>query len=62
MEQQIFNYKSFADSLQIPQVIVRSFEEDVRKEIPNDAMLRELHILRALKAYVRKNENNLAVQ
>jgi len=47
----IFNYQSVADEFGISDNIVRKIEEETRKEIPNDNMIMELHILRALKSY-----------
>jgi hypothetical protein len=51
----MFDYISFADSLRINSDVVTSFEREAKEEFPNDAMLRELHIVRALKAYFNKN-------
>jgi hypothetical protein len=31
------------------------FEQEAKDEFPNDVMLRELHIMRALKSYSNKN-------
>jgi len=47
----IFNYQSVADKFEIPDNIVKRIVKEVREEIPNDNMIMELHILRALKSY-----------
>jgi len=52
----IFNYQSFADKFEIPDNIVKRIEKEVREEIPNDNMIMELHILRALKSYANKHK------
>jgi hypothetical protein len=54
MEQLLFDYQSAAKELKIPPKVVRELEEEVKQEFPNDAMLRELHILRALNMYANK--------
>ncbi|MDR1115532.1 MAG: hypothetical protein LBL33_05195 [Tannerella sp.] len=55
MEQLIFDYKSAAKDLRLPSDLVRDIEKEVRQEFPNDPMLMELHILRALRSYAAKN-------
>jgi len=52
----IFDYQSVAERFQVPENIVRKVEKEVKKEIPNDNMIMELHILRALKAYANKHK------
>jgi hypothetical protein len=56
----IFNYQSVADKFAIPAHIVKKIEEEVREEIPNDNMIMELHVLRALKSYASKHKFALA--
>jgi hypothetical protein len=51
----MFDYISFANSLSISSEVVNSFEQEAKDEFPNDMMLRELHIIRALKTYSNKN-------
>jgi hypothetical protein len=51
----MFDYLSLANSLRIDLNVVRSFELEAKEEFPNDVMLRELHITRALNAYSNKN-------
>jgi len=55
----IFNYQSVADEFGIPDSIVKKTVEEIGKEIPNDDMMMELHVLRALKFYA--NEHNLLI-
>jgi hypothetical protein len=47
----LFDYKTISKNLEISGEIVGRFEKEALSEFPNDSMLRELHILRALKAY-----------
>jgi len=56
----IFNYQSVADKFGISDNIVRKIVEEIRKEIPNDNMIMELHVLRALKRYANKQKIALA--
>ena len=55
----IFDYQSVADNFGISNNIVMEIVEEIRKEIPNDNMIMELHILRALKSYA--NQQKLAL-
>jgi len=50
----MFDYISFANSMRIDSAVVASFEGEAKEEFPNDDMLRELHIMRALKTYFNK--------
>ena len=52
----IFDYQSIADKFGISDIIVREIVEEIRKEIPNDDMIMELHVLRALKSYANKQK------
>jgi len=56
----IFDYQSIANRVGIPDVIVKKVEKEVKKEIPNDNMIMELHILRALKSYANKHKLTFA--
>ena len=51
----MFDYISFANSMSINSDVVKFFEQEAKDEFPNDIMLRELHVMRALKAYSSKN-------
>jgi len=53
MENLMFDYRSLGEELDIPSEIVCKFEEEARNEFPFDNMLREIHILRAVKAYAK---------
>ena len=52
----IFDYQRIADRYGIPDKIVRKVEKEIEKEISNDDMIRELHVLRALKSYANKHK------
>ena len=52
----IFDYQSVADKFGISAAIVKKVEKEVKKEIPNDNMIMELHIMRALKSYANKHK------
>jgi hypothetical protein len=52
--QPMFDYQSVAKKMQISPKVVQDLEEQGKKEFPCDPMLMELHILRALNAYVNK--------
>ncbi|MDR3297715.1 MAG: hypothetical protein LBS94_05725 [Prevotellaceae bacterium] len=55
MYQPLFDYLSAAKAMQIPAAVVQDLEAQVQQEFPNDAMLMELHVLRALNAYASKH-------
>ena len=52
----IFNYQSVAEKFGIPNSIVKEIVRETRKEIPNDNLIMELHIVRALKSYANKHK------
>ena len=52
----IFDYQSIAVKFGISDNIVKKIEEEVKKEIPDDNMIMELHVLRALKSYANKHK------
>jgi hypothetical protein len=54
MNQPMFDYQSVAKKMQISPQILQELEEQGKKEFPGDAMLMELHVLRALNAYANK--------
>ena len=56
----IFNYQSVAEKFGIPDNVVKKIVKEIKKEIPNDNMIMELHILRALKYYANKQKLALA--
>ncbi len=45
-----FDYYKAAEEMLIPQEIVTKVENDVKNEFPDDKMMYELHVLRALKS------------
>ncbi|MCL2381417.1 MAG: hypothetical protein FWC64_07460 [Treponema sp.] len=55
MESMMFDYRSLSEELDIPVEVVRLFEREAYDEFPNDSMLVEIHVLRAVKAYVKAN-------
>jgi hypothetical protein len=52
----MFDYRLVADKFGISDNIVKEIEQEVKKEIPNDNMIMELHVLRALKSYANKHK------
>jgi hypothetical protein len=54
MNTAIFDYTSMAKEFKIPESVIKKIEKEVKKEIPDDNMMMELHVLRALKAYMQK--------
>ena len=52
----IFDYSLMAKEFKISEDVVKKIEKEVKREIPNDNMIMELHILRALKAYANKHQ------
>jgi hypothetical protein len=56
----IFNYQSVAEKFEIPDIIVKKIVKEIKNEIPNDDMIMELHILRALKSYANKHKFTVA--
>ena len=52
-----FDYKKVANEMNIPPIIVKKIEKDVKKEFPSDKMLYELHVLRALKSKYWENKS-----
>jgi len=57
MDNKVFDYESASKTLQIPGDVLRSFEMQARNEFPDDEMLMELHVLRALKSYANRRES-----
>ncbi len=50
----VFDYASLAQAENIPAATLRSLESEAAHEFPNDLMLMELHMLRAIKARGKK--------
>lgn len=55
-----FDYHSVAKEMSVPEEIVEKIEEDVKVEFPNDKMMYELHVLRALKSRYWERASNAA--
>ncbi|GAH40028.1 unnamed protein product [marine sediment metagenome] len=49
-EIEYFDYYKVAEEMAIPKDIVIKVENDVKSEFPDDKMMYELHVLRALKS------------
>ncbi len=49
-----FDYRSFAKKYNISPNVLENIVHEVKAEFPNDEMLAELHIIRALKEYAKK--------
>ena len=62
MENLIFDYRSFGESLAIPIEIVQKLEKEANNEFPFDNMLMEIHILRAIKEYAKVSAQAVAVE
>ena len=62
MENLMFDYWSLGKKLAVPAEIVRQFEQEAHDEFPFDDMLREIHILRAVKAYARTSIRMIPVE
>ncbi|MDR1574254.1 MAG: hypothetical protein LBS24_08085 [Clostridiales Family XIII bacterium] len=63
MNDMIFDYIEASHNLQVPEAVLHEFEEEARLEFPLDAMMMELHVLRAVNAYasgtgIRKASSN----
>ena len=62
MENMMFDYHTFGKNLAIPIEIVREYEKEARNEFPFDNMLMEIHILRAIKSYAKKNNRMMSIE
>ena len=49
-----FDYRSLAKKYNISSNVLENIVHEVKDEFPNDEMLAELHIIRALKEYTKK--------
>ena len=54
-----FDYQKVAGEIGIPDVLMKQIEKEIKKEFPNDRMMYELHVLRALRSkyWLIKQEN-----
>jgi hypothetical protein len=51
MNDMMFDYIEASRTLKIPEAVLRELEDEARREFPFDAMMTELHVLRAVNAY-----------
>ena len=47
----VFDYRAIAEARGVPYDVLSAIEEEARVEFPQDSMMMELHILRAVKRY-----------
>lgn len=45
-----FDYREVAKEMNVPDTTLKKIEEEVKKEFPNDKMMYELHVLRAVRS------------
>jgi hypothetical protein len=50
----VFDYWEAAKAAKISATTLHALEREARAEFPDDSMLTELHVLRAIKAYAGK--------
>jgi hypothetical protein len=62
MENLMFDYLSLSEELSVPTEIVQQFEQEAHEEFPFDNMLKEIHILRAVKAYTKTRERIVSIE
>ena len=51
-----FNYPKVAKEMKVPAALIKRIEKEVKKEFPNDKMMYELHVLRAMRSKFWKNK------
>jgi hypothetical protein len=51
-----FDYPKVAKEIKVPDAILKEIEKEVKKEFPNDKMMYELHVLRAVRSKYWQNE------
>ena len=49
-EVEYFDYPRIAKEMNVPSTILKKIEREVKKEFPNDKMMYELHVLRAVRS------------
>ena len=62
MENLMFDYRSLGEKLAVPSKIIQQLEQEAHKEFPFDNMLKEIHILRAVKAYANTTEWKVSIE
>ena len=45
-----FDYPKVAKEMKVPVTVLKEIEREVKKEFPNDKMMYELHVLRAVRS------------
>jgi len=56
MSNAIFNYQKAAERAEIPQDLFERIKQEAQAEFPFDDMMKELHIVRAINAYVSESK------
>ena len=51
-----FNYPKVAKEMKVPAALIKRIEKEVKKEIPDDKMMYELHVLRAMRSKFWQND------
>ena len=51
-----FDYQSYADKYNLKSDEIKRITEEVREEFPDDEMMAELHIIRAINRYRRNRK------
>jgi len=49
-EVEYFDYPKIAKEMNVPAAVLKKIEKEVKKEFPNDRMMYELHVLRAVRS------------
>ena len=62
MENFMFDYRSLGKELNVPVEIIKKFEQEAYNEFPFDDMLKEIHVLRAIKAYAKANTRKISIE
>ena len=52
-----FNYPKVAKEMKVPAAVIKRIEKEVKKEFPNDKMMYELHVLRAMRSKFWQNNS-----
>ena len=50
------NYPKVAKEMKVPAALIKRIEKEVKKEFPNDKMMYELHVLRAMRSEFWQND------
>ena len=54
-----FDYQNVARNMKVPASIIKKIEKEVKEEFPNDKMMYELHVLRAIRSRYWENTCSL---